>query len=393
MISLHLYRKVLGRSEIRSAFLASIVGRIPIGMTGLGILLLCQSESGSFAYAGATVACYIAGLATMAPFLGRIIDRSGPRRVLWICGLIYPSTLLALCGALITSVAPWTVAALATVTGAGYPPITVCMRTFFRQRLAEEQMLSSAYSLESVLIETVFVIGPLLVAWLVAAASPALAVSFAAICGFAGVFVFLGSPALSHWKIERHEAGSIFGPMAEPGFAPLLAVVLCYSGAFGLVEIGLTAFAAEIGHPALAGVFLGLMSLGSALGGLAYGSRSWRTALSRQFSCALALIGAGVGILALVRSPWLFAALSMLSGVVMAPALTVQAMLVARTAPARFATEAFTWSATALLGGIGAGMAAGGLLLERASSAAVLGAAGAVAGLGAAAALGALRRG
>ena len=393
MISLDLYRDLLHRREIRSAFLASVVGRIPIGMTGLALLLLCQAASGSFAYAGAAVACYIAGLATMAPLLGRIIDRSGPRRALVVCGLVFPSALLALCSAVVSAAPPWAVAALAALTGAGYPPITVCMRTFLRQRLGDGQLLSSAYSLESVLIETVFVAGPLIVAGLVATASPVVAVSFAAACGFVGAFLFVGSPALAHWRIERHEAGSLFGPIAEPGFAALLAVVLCYSGAFGLIEIGVTAYAAEIGRPALAGVLLGLMSLGSALGGLAYGSRSWRMALPRQFALALSLIGIGVGTLALVRSPWPFAALSTLAGVVMAPALTVQSMLVARTAPARFATEAFTWSATALLGGIGAGMAAGGLLLERASSATVLGAAGAVAGLGAAAALGALRRG
>jgi hypothetical protein len=42
---------------------------------------------------------------------------------------------------------------------------------------------------------------------------------------------------------------------------------------------------------ALAGVLLGLMSAGSALGGLAYGSRAWHFPLARQFAAARFLLG------------------------------------------------------------------------------------------------------
>jgi hypothetical protein len=52
------------------------------------------------------------------------------------------------------------------------------------------------------------------------------------------------------------------------------------------------------------------------------------------------------------------------AGVVMAPALIMQSMLVAKAAGTGNVTEAFTWSTSALLGGIGAGLAAGGTLLE-----------------------------
>ena len=392
MISLEHYRKLLRQPQIGSAFIASVVGRLPIGMTGLAILLLFQFESGSFAYAGASVACYLLGLAVMAPLLGRIIDRSGPNATLAVCGVVYPGALLALCAASLSGAPAWAALGLAGLAGASYPPITVCMRTFFRQRLSEDQLLSTAYSLESVLIESIFVIGPMLVAWFVAFASPAAAVLFAALCALAGAFLFLRSSALANWKIELHASPSFFGPLAEPGFAALLAVVLCYSGTFGLIEIGVTAYASENGNPAMAGVLLGLMSVGSAFGGLAYGSRSWRLPLARQFAAALLAIGGGVALLAAIRDPWLFAALSTLAGVVMAPALTIQSMLVAKTAAPRFATEAFTWSSTALLAGVGAGLAAGGALLEHAASPAVLASAGAVAGLGAACALWWLRR-
>src|SRR5258707_611125 len=80
--------------------------------------------------------------------------------------------------------------------GASFPPITVCMRTYLRQRLGDDAALSAAYSLDSVLIETMFIVGPLLVALFVAFASPRAAVWFAAASGFIGVFLFLRSAAL-----------------------------------------------------------------------------------------------------------------------------------------------------------------------------------------------------
>jgi predicted MFS family arabinose efflux permease len=237
------------------------------------------------------------------------------------------------------------------------------MRTFFRQRLADEH-LATAYSLESVLIEFIFILGPLVVALFVALASPATAVYFAAGSGCIGALLFLRSSALRAWRIEKRTAPRLLGPLHDARFVSLIAVVLCFSAAFGFLEIGATAYATERGQPALAGLLLGLMSVGSALGGLAYGSRSWRFALVPQFSLLLALMGAGLALLSLAAHPIAFAVLGVAAGVVMAPVLIVQSVLVAKSVRAEHTAEAFTWSASALLAGVGIGVAAGGALLE-----------------------------
>ncbi len=379
MISLTRYATLLERPDLTRTIIASVIGRLPIGILGLAILLATQASSESFGLAGAVAACYLAGLAAMAPVLGRVIDRKGPARTLAVCTFLFPAALVSLVVALHLGAPLWTAFALAALAGACFPPITVCLRTFLRQRLTEETQLAAAYSLESVLIEIIFIIGPMLVAFFVAYLSAGAAVLFAASCGLLGTWLFLRSPALVQWRIEERKVASLFGPLAVRGFVPLLAVILAYSGAFGLVEIGVTAYATESGRPALAGLILGLMSVGSAVGGLAYGSRSWRLPLARQFALMLAIMGVGVAALSLIVNVFVFSALGVLAGVVMAPALIIQSMLVARTAPQHFATEAFTWSATCLLSGVGVGLAAGGLILERANSAAVLVAAGAVA--------------
>jgi len=384
VISLARYAALLRPREMRQTIAASLLGRLPIGMTGLGILLLVQSASQSFARGGAATACYVIGLAAVAPVLGRLIDRHGPRSTLVACAIAFPAALIALVVAVHEPAHPLLILALAAAAGATFPPITVCMRTYFRHRLGDDPLLAAAYSLESVLIELVFIVGPMLVALFVALASPATAVMFSAGCGCIGTLLFLGSPPLRGWRIEAGRARSLLGPLGERGFIALSGVILCYSAAFGLLEIGITAYATERGKPALAGVLLGLMSAGSALGGLAYGSRSWHAPLVRQFALMLALMGAGLLILVVPWSPWPFAMWSLFAGVVMAPALIIQSMLVATTARQEHMTEAFTWSASALLSGVGIGMAAGGALLEYWQSPAVL-AAGAAAALVAAA--------
>lgn len=364
MISLARYATLLHKSEIRQTYAISMVGRLPIGITGLAILLLAQGYTGSFATGGLASGCYVAGLAAMAPVIGRVIDRHGPRRMLLACALLFPTALVSLVLAARSGTAVPMLFLLAAAAGAVFPPITVCMRTYLKRRFADDNLLSAAYSLESVLIELIFIAGPLLVALFVAVATPAAAVLFAAVAGAAGTLLFVRSPALHAWAIEPRTRASVFGPLADKRFAWLIVVILAYSTSFGLMEISVAAYATHHEAPALAGILLGIMSAGSALGGLAYGSRSWSFPLARQFALALGLMGIGLGVLAIGWRPSAFALWCGVAGVIMAPALIMQAMLVAKIAAAEHSTEAFTWSTSALLSGVGIGLAAGGGLLE-----------------------------
>lgn len=378
MISLRRYAQVFAQPELRRTFSLSVLGRLPIGLTGLAILLLVQTATDSFVRGGAAAACYVVGLAVLAPLLGRGIDRYGPRRILIATAFLFPAALLALVAAVAQGAAVLTLV-FAAAAGATFPPITVCVRTYFRRRFGDDPLLAAAYAAESMLIEMIFIVGPMLVALFVAYASAAAAVWFAAACGFAGTLLFARSPALRTWHIEKRTTQGLLGPLAERRFPTLVLVVLCFASAFGFMEIALTAYAAERGNTALAGVLLGVMSTGSALGALAYGSRVWRLPLTRQFALALALMAAG---LAILTAPWPlvpFALFCVLAGIAMAPALIIQSMLAASIARAEHATEAFTWTTSALLAGVGIGLAAGGALLEVFPSTAALAAAAGVA--------------
>lgn len=365
MISLERYRRFFNVPGMAATVLASIVGRIPIGVTGLAILLFVQGRSGSFAQAGAASAFYVIGLALVAPSLGRLIDRSGPRQILMTCSIAYPAALLGLVMLVLHAAHPAWVAACALVAGSVLPPITICMRTLYPRALNDAGLLQTAYSIDSALVETVFIVGPALVALFVATNYPAGAIMLAAACAAVGGVIFLRSPAITSWALP--ETGSRRRRLAllrYPKLVAVFAATVMYSMAFGLFEVAVTAFAAQKGAPAAAGIALALASAGSAVGALVYGSRHWSPPLPRQFLIGLGLMAAGTLLLATIGNIYLFALVSIIAGAPMAPVIAAQSLLVSKLAPRDMLAEGFTWGSSCLLGGIGGGIATGGVLAE-----------------------------
>jgi len=378
MISLARYTQLFSRPDLGGALLASLVGRLPIGVTGLAVLLLVQAREASSSAAGLATAAYLAGLAGIAPLVGRLIDRLGPRPVLLAQGLAYPLTLLALVTAIVDGVPLAAVLALAVAGGATLPQVTTCMRTLYRRRLDDDALLIAALSFDSVVIELVFIVGPMMVALLVAFGSPATAVLFGALCGALGALLITRSPALRSWPIEPAPRRDPLGVLRDAGYRRLLGVLLGYAITFGLVEVGVARFAHEISRPALAGVILGVMSVGSALGGLAYGARAWHLPLVRQFSLALIAMGIAIAPLAMIADPVLLGGIGLISGITMAPPLIIQSTMVAKSTPVPQMAEAFTWVTTAMLCGVGIGFASGGIVAEHIGAEAVFSVAAAV---------------
>ena len=110
-------------------------------------------------------------------------------------------------------------------------------------------------------------------------------------------------------------------------------------------------------------------------------AREWSDVLlpSWQTGVLGVVIGlAAVWISVVVLLPVL-AVVAFVAGLCIAPAPTLVTLLVSSYAPARYATEAFTWVATCIVSGLGTGNALGGLLLERYNAAVVFGASAAAA--------------
>jgi MFS family permease len=343
----------------------AILARMPLGTITLGMLLHVRALTGSFAAAGAAVGSYLGASAVTAPIVGRWIDRRGPRGALLVTAVVCPAALLLLWLARPVGLSTPMILLVAAVAGAFSPPITVLTRTMWRYRFEDETERRTAFALDSVLVEFAFTAGPALIALLLAIGSPTLAFSAAFVFATLAVPTFMASPALRYWHHDPDAKRRLLGPLTEPRLLAVFATTFLLSISLGLLEVGYPGFAAQARNPPLAGLLIATSSIGSALGGLVYGGVHVAIAHERQLRRVLALLVLPLVAHALIASAGWLALVAFIAGLCVAPSLTIVTLLVASYAPSRYATEAFTWSTTFIVSGIGAGNVLGGVLLER----------------------------
>ncbi|HET9289507.1 MAG TPA: MFS transporter [Actinomycetes bacterium] len=359
---LRIYLDVLRTPSVTRLLSSAVVGRMPTAMAGLAIVLLVREGGGSYAVAGMVAGTYSVALALTSPLLGRLVDRVGQTRVLVGCSLASALGFgaLAVAG---RGASPVVLAGLAALAGGSIPPVAACMRALWSELLDSGGQLQAAFAVESTVQELIFVVGPPLVALLAAAFSPAAAVLGTGALLLAGVGVFAATPASRAWRPPRR-AADWAGPLRSPGIRAVLATIVLLATAFGTVEVTVVAGAEQLGSRTLAGPLLALWALGSLVGGLAFGARASDRGPEQRLIGLLALVVAGIALLAVAAGLAQLAAGMVLAGLGIAPAIACLYLLVDRLAPAGTVTEAFTWVTTAFATGFAVGNALGGTLVH-----------------------------
>ncbi len=153
---------------------AAFIARMPISMFGLGIVLLVVAKTDSYGRAGALSAAFALVNAGAAPVIARLVDRFGQRRVLLRAVPVHVVALLAFV-LLATRGAPtWAQVVAIVVAALTGPSIGSVVRARWGYVLgADDPRLGTAYALESVLDELIFVVGPLIVTLLATLIAPA----------------------------------------------------------------------------------------------------------------------------------------------------------------------------------------------------------------------------
>jgi MFS family permease len=341
---------------------AGFAGRLPSAMVPLGLLLMVQQQTGSYAVAGVASAAYGLAMAVMAPVLGRLADRRTPRPVLLVQAAAYP-LLLALLVAVVLGGAPTAViVAAAALAGAGTPLVSGTVRALWSR--VDPAVRGTAYALDATGTELVFVAGPTTVAALTVLATPAIAVGVAGALAVSGAVAIATCGAMRGWAPPAERSGGMLSTVLAPGMPRILASGSALMLGFGALEVAIPAFADEAGAPGMSGVLLAVWSLGSVAGGLWFGARVVSVSLPRQYRWGLLGVTIGLAPLATVSSPLVLGALLFLGWTAIAPTLTVQSSLVGSIAPAHATTEAFTWLSTIAFGASAVGAAVGGALIE-----------------------------
>ncbi|MCW2778642.1 MAG: major facilitator superfamily 1, partial [Frankiales bacterium] len=350
------YGALLRGTGAGPALAASLLGRLALGTTGLALLLLVRDRTGSYAVAGAVSAAYAVSFAAFAPVRARSADRRGPRRVLLLCGLLHP---LVLGGLVLLADGPRLLLVLAAVVaGATVPPLGGVMRALWVGLAGTDPRvdLTTAYSLESVVVELCFVGGPLLVAVLSSTLGPEAAVLAAGLLVLAGGLGLAATPAVRLVVPHPDARKGSAGPLSSAAVRSLLVTIACVGSAFGAVDVAVVAFAdVEGGRPSTGAVLVALGSVGSIVGGLVYGAVHSQVAAERQLpflvtafavSSALPLLAPGVVPMGALLLAW---------GLTIAPYSTCNSVLLSRASPPGTVTEAFAWSGSALFGGAALG--------------------------------------
>jgi MFS family permease len=377
------YARIFRTPGVTPIVVATVIGRLPIGISGLAILLFVRETSGSFATAGVCAGALALGSAAGAPLQGRVVDRRGHGSLIPLA--LVHATGLVLVWVLGAAQAPDVALVLASLAaGAALPPLTSVLRSRWPYLLAPE-LLPGAFALDSVLVEVIFVTGPLLTTAVVATVGPEYALAVSAACVLFGTTMMLAGLRNKPGPDRAERLGRAFGlgALAAPGLRTLVAASVPVGFALGTLEVVLPAFSEEEGSKALAGLLLAVWSAASGLAGLAYGTRAFRLSLDDLHLRFALLLPPACAVLLVASSPLSMALLVIVAGAPVAPLIASRNQLVERVAPRGSTTEAFTWPLTALVGGVALGAATAGALVEAYSWSAGVGAGAAVSALGA----------
>ena len=312
------YRALLALPGARAPVVLSAAGSMPIGMFGLGILLLARDATGSFAEAGRVVGAFSVANALGAVAQGRLMDRLGQTRVLRAAATGHVPALTALVIAANARAPTWVLALCALCGGATFPQVPAAMRSLWGALVEEPGQRETAYAMVSIVFEVAVVTAPALVAAIVAVSSPAGRRAGRGGARGRRLGRLHDDARLAPLARHAHEVGWL-GPLGAAGMRTVFGVLVAFGTAVGIVQVAVPAFAAERGSAATGGVLLAALSAGSLLGGLVYGARSWPGALPRRLALLLIGLGAAFALLAVAGSEAALAALLVLSGLLLAP--------------------------------------------------------------------------
>jgi MFS family permease len=354
---------------------SAFVGRMSMSMYGLGTVLLLVSLTGHYGAAGTVAGAGSIGFSVLSPYIAKLADRFGQGRVLLSQVVVFTlafATFIA-CAQLRAPFAVLLVTGI--VAGAFMPSMSSMVRTRWSWALGgDTERLHSAFALESVNDELIFVIGPALVTLLATQVFAASGVGTASLLAIAGTLAFaLQRRTEPDPRPVPRQARSVRRAWRLPslpaaGLVTLSPAFLALGAMFTSVDLSTVAFATEHGHKPLAGLILGTYALGSAIGGLWYGSRRWRAPLGRRFVTTTALAAAGVAIF--IAMPGLLAldAACLLAGMAIAPTLIAGYAILEQQAPPHRTTEAMAWLGSTISVGVAVGSAVVGHLIDAAGA-------------------------
>lgn len=342
--------------------LAGLVARMPISMTGIGIITMLSQMKGSYWLAGTVAATFTFTMALIAPQISRAVDRYGQSRVLPIAtGIsVISIALLLLCAHY--GAPDWTLFIFAALSGC-MPSMPAMVRARWTEIHRGTPRLHTAYSFESVLDEVCFIIGPPISVGLSIAVMPEAGPLMSAIFLAIGVMIFVMQKST---EPPVHQESDISKESAlKPLPMKMLVLALIALGTIvGTIDVISVAFAEQQGQPVAASIVLSVYAVGSCLAGLAFGAYKLNASLPKQFLIASFATAAMTLPLFYVYDIATLSASVFAAGIFFAPTMIIAMGLVESIVPSSKLTEGLTWMITGLGIGVAMGAAVAGWVID-----------------------------
>ncbi|MBK3391219.1 MFS transporter [Streptomyces sp. DEF1AK] len=361
------YGQLLRTPKAWTFLLPGFAARLPFAMLTISLVLLVQHTTGSYGVAGAVAAVAGVSMALLAPQAGKLADRFGQRAVL-VPGVLLHSAAVALLTVLALTGAPlWTLFAAAVPTGASVPQIGPMVRSRWAARLGDTPLAGTAAAFESVTDELTFVLGPVIATALCTGVHPAAGLAAEGALSLLGGLLFAAQRSTQPEVTPRPAAGAApagasRSALSVAGVRVLAVAFLGIGTVFGGLQVSLTAFAEEAGHPGMNGLLYGVFAAGNTLAGIVYGVVAWSAPPQRRLLVGYAALAVSASTLWAMPSLAPLAVAGLLTGLCVAPALITGYTLIDSLVPPGARTESGTWLTGAVaLGQAGAVTASGTL--------------------------------
>ncbi len=349
--------------SVRRLLAFALLAELPAGMTGLAIVLRITQAGGTYARGGLISGVSALGVGVSAPLWSRLIDRRGQTVVL------IPTGIAVTCAAFLLALLPPNGAVLplllaALLMGLVQPPALVSARTLWPKVVRDPVLLETTYSVESAMTELVFILGPLLAVAVTAILGPAQAVVGSGLLAGVGAFG-LATSAASRRTHGRQVVERAHGALRSPAVRVLVLTVFAMVVAFAAIDVVTIAAArgrdttGSSGNGA-AGVMIALWGIGSMVGGLTFGARSWPGRRSTKILVFVSGIVVFTAVLVPLSNLVALTVVLFFGGLFYAPLFSCINQAVQRTSMPGASTESFAWIGTGALVGASVGSTIGG---------------------------------
>lgn len=153
------YRELLTTPGVMGLVVASSIARLPQAMIGIGIITMLVQQTGLYWLAGSVAGTFTLANALIGPQISKLVDQRGQRRVLPYVTAFSIGMLLALILAVYMSAPASLLFVLAALAGT-MPSMPAMIRARWTELFRGKPQLHTAFSLDTVLTELAFIVGP-----------------------------------------------------------------------------------------------------------------------------------------------------------------------------------------------------------------------------------------